>query len=269
MSEYEDRCVRMPNTILFDDYESALKDFEEKSMRTREQVIDRIKTYINKIESNEMFCDMNSTSKSIISASLKRLLRGIVYKLFPDLSKQKERWSYSLFIFEGHIQIRYQIIGYSSCLKEWMIEQSDLFYECETVLYSVSEYAQKNNVAETTVREWIRRGKLDTAVKKGLEWFIPALSVPLDRTMKTITFERISYDDDLSDYPVVDQDARFILIHKADEKATFKMVFFDDGFSNFGDVLLSKSEMMKVRRRLLESYDFEPTVSSLIFADNY
>lgn len=269
MSEYEDRCGSMPNIVLFDDYESALTDFEQKSMRTRKQVMDRIMSYVKKIDSNEMFSDMNPSSRRIISASLKRLLRGITYKMFPDLTNQKEKWTYSLYIFEGKIQIRYQIIGFSSVLNQWMIEQSDLFFECETVLYSVSEYAKRNEVADTTVREWIRRGKLDTAVKKGLEWFIPALSKPLDRTAKIISFERITYDDDISDFPIIDQDARFIVINKAKEKGNFKITFFDDNLAYFGEKIMEKNEMMKVRRRLLESYDFEPSASSLIYADNY
>lgn len=46
-------------------------------------------------------------------------------------------------------------------------------------LLTAEEYAKQNNVNVVTVRQWIRRGKLRTAIKIGGEWRIPELaSVP-------------------------------------------------------------------------------------------
>lgn len=270
MSEYEDRCTHMPNKKIFKNSEEAYDDFIKNALTNKSQVVDRIKTYIDKINSNEMLQNMTVFDRSIIVSSLYRVLREITYKLFPDLSKQEGRWSYTIYIFEGKIQIRYQVIGFSLAFMQWMIEQYDTFYECETVLYSVSEYAEQHRVSETTVREWIRRGKIDSAVKKGLEWFIPALTKPLDKLRSSIRFERESYDDDFSDFPIINNDAEMIVIEKAKrENGIYKLFQFDFDGNMDEKRILSKPEMLKIRRRLLESYDFKPIINNLIFAENY
>ena len=269
MSEYEDRSIRMPNKKTFDSIDEAICDFELNAMKNKKQVVDRIKKYIDKINSNEMLETLSIFKRNIIACSLKRLLRDITYRLFPDLSKQDGRWSYTIYIFEGKIQIRYQVIGFSSCYNEWMIEQYDTFHECETVLYSVGEYSKHHNVAETTVREWIRRGKIDSAVKKGLEWFIPAMTEPLDRSSASIHFERITYDDILDDLSILNQDARFIDIRKSKGKGEFDFILRDDYCMLIKNEKIDKALMMKIRRRLLESYDFKASINDLIFAENY
>lgn len=40
---------------------------------------------------------------------------------------------------------------------------------------TVTEYAEMNSVTETTVRQWIRRGKLRRAKKQGRDWIIPSI----------------------------------------------------------------------------------------------
>ena len=40
--------------------------------------------------------------------------------------------------------------------------------------YSPKRFAQLHNVSETTVRQWIRIGKIRTAIKVGNTWDIPA-----------------------------------------------------------------------------------------------
>ena len=45
-----------------------------------------------------------------------------------------------------------------------------------SALLSVEEYAAVYNVSVTTVRQWIRRGKIRSAIKNGCEWSIPELA---------------------------------------------------------------------------------------------
>ena len=45
-----------------------------------------------------------------------------------------------------------------------------------SMLLSVEEYAAVYNVSATTVRQWIRRGKIRSAIKNGREWSIPELA---------------------------------------------------------------------------------------------
>ena len=57
-------------------------------------------------------------------------------------------------------------------------DEYDLIEE-KSRLLTVEEFAKQNNVKVVTVRQWIRRGKLRSAIKMGGEWRIPELaSVP-------------------------------------------------------------------------------------------
>ena len=53
---------------------------------------------------------------------------------------------------------------------------------------SVEEYAKQYDVTDTTVRQWIRRGKLRTAKKKGRDWIIPALADKPKRGFESVTY---------------------------------------------------------------------------------
>lgn len=54
--------------------------------------------------------------------------------------------------------------------------------------YSVEEFAQQNKVESVTVRQWIRRGKLRTAIKNGGEWRIPATAEVPTRGAGAVTY---------------------------------------------------------------------------------
>ena len=269
MPESKKMLFPMHNILVFDDFSSALKDFNDKALKTKQHIIDKAKEYIKMIDYKKMLNNLSDFSKSIVISSLNRLIRRIKYKVFPDLSNQSDFCSYVICILEGKIQIRFQRIEFSDEYKQWMFIEYGTIYECETVLYSVNEYANLHNVAVTTVREWIRRGKLDTAIKKGLEWFIPALTEPADRSSEKISFERITYDDNLTDEPLIKQDARFINIVKIKNKSEYLISFLDDNNIPTGGNYLRKKEMMRVRRRLLESYDFISSANKIIFLENY
>lgn len=53
---------------------------------------------------------------------------------------------------------------------------------------TVEQYAELYDVTTTTVRQWIRRGKLRTAKKKGRDWLIPALADKPKRGFGSVTY---------------------------------------------------------------------------------
>ena len=67
-----------------------------------------------------------------------------------------------------------------------------------TRLLTVEEYASIYEVSFGKVRQWIRRGKLRSAIKAGSEWRIPELSEITGRGYRRATFH---WDDKLSDVP--------------------------------------------------------------------
>ena len=63
---------------------------------------------------------------------------------------------------------------------------------------SVEEYASEYDVGAGTVRQWIRRGKIRTAIKVGKEWIIPELTELPGRGYQSALY---SYNGALSDLP--------------------------------------------------------------------
>lgn len=67
-----------------------------------------------------------------------------------------------------------------------------------TKLLTVEQYAQAYDVTTTTVRQWIRRGKIRSAVKQGSEWRIPELAEIMERGYRDGHYERL---EELTDLP--------------------------------------------------------------------
>ena len=63
---------------------------------------------------------------------------------------------------------------------------------------SVEEYASEYGVGAGTVRQWIRRGKIRTAIKTGKEWVIPELTELPGRGYQSASY---MYNGVLSDLP--------------------------------------------------------------------
>ena len=55
-------------------------------------------------------------------------------------------------------------------------------------LLTVDDYATRNKTGQVTVRQWIRRGKLRSAIKIGGEWRIPEISDPPTRGYTPVTY---------------------------------------------------------------------------------
>ncbi len=58
-------------------------------------------------------------------------------------------------------------------------------------LLSVTAYAEMHNIEQVTVRQWIRRGKLRTAIRNGRDWLIPVTTVPPIRGFTTAKYHII------------------------------------------------------------------------------
>ena len=65
----------------------------------------------------------------------------------------------------------------------------------KTQLLNVEQYANLYGVAQSTVRQWIRRGKIRSAIKAGNEWRIPELAEVNGRGYSHGFY---SWDDNLS-----------------------------------------------------------------------
>lgn len=78
------------------------------------------------------------------------------------------------------------------------IDESFEILKVHTRLLTIEEYASTYGVETVTVRQWIRRGKLRTAIKYGREWRIPELTDVPGRGYKMGQYE---WSEKLTDVP--------------------------------------------------------------------
>lgn len=140
--------------------------------------------------------DMRSNPKHTLTFynSLLHLTNALIVELhkkpFPDLSPE---WYYS---FEISNQAAQLYIKHAVDFQEKRDgKECSVSYDCRYRLvnypvrqYSVDEFAKINKVEAVTVRQWIRRGKLRTAIKNGGEWLIPATAEVPARGVGPVTY---------------------------------------------------------------------------------
>lgn len=86
--------------------------------------------------------------------------------------------------------------------EEWLaIEEYDTrlkIIETKCKLYTVDEFAKARGAAPATVRVWIRRGKIRSAMKTASGWMVPEMTTPFKRGF---TDARYEWDVNLGECP--------------------------------------------------------------------
>lgn len=164
--------------------------FKRQFMMSKEDVIS---SFIKFIKDNEAGKSGYKYSKSKREA-LKNINDLFYYQLekteIPDLD---DWWFYGIEIsnescelFLCHCEeIEYDEDGFMIEMLS-KIEYSLITVECDYL--SVEEYSKLYGVTATTVRQWIRRGKLRSAKKVGGEWLIPELADKPGRGYESATY---------------------------------------------------------------------------------
>lgn len=132
---------------------------------------------------------------------------------FPE--KLEDWWSYTYDVTSTGITLKLaHTDSFDLCADDTIMASCDTEFELLHIrakLLTVEQYAQAYGVTTTTVRQWIRRGKIQTAIKQGSEWRIPELAEITDRGYTGGRYERLEYLTDLpekytffNDYDIVD-----------------------------------------------------------------
>lgn len=121
----------------------------------------------------------------------------------PMFTAPDDFWAYSFEI--ASVGITLNLEHYSSIQfdSENEIEDSEVdatfpLFSVKSSLLSVDDFAKLYNVKPVSVRQWIRRGKLRTAIKTGPEWRIPELTEFPARGYRPARYE---WTEKLSDLP--------------------------------------------------------------------
>ena len=101
-------------------------------------------------------------------------------------------------------------------------------------MLTIEEYATLYDVKPVTVRQWLRRGKIRTAVKNGREWRIPEVTEPCRKGYMHGTYKILSELKDIpAEYEILNQCNRISI--EQEKSGLFKVSFYRDGhYEDYG-----------------------------------
>ena len=160
------------------------KGRETDGARTKEEIIVQIERIIEEIKSGEG----TESTKSVKShmAFLKFAENFLIYVRglrLPELVS--DGWEFSAEITETSANLYLQYVEYEEDEKRRSDGYVCTIYEIYNLvniqprMLTVEDYAQLHEVNVSTVRQWIRRGKIRKAQKFGKEWRIPEFVEPV------------------------------------------------------------------------------------------
>ena len=136
---------------------------------------------------------------------------------------------------------------------------------------TVEQYAEKYDVTVTAVRQWIRRGKLRSAVKMGRDWLIPELADRPQRGYEPVTYSwQYLSDALLEEYPFLDQCCELHIMRSERERAMFQAVLLNKYGKVYEKLRMGIKEREKLELALISQPEVEAEEwqQSLMFVPN-
>ncbi len=167
--------------------------------------------------------------------------------LYYDYSITNEGIELSLFKCDDDIEFddEGEISSMSSSQEYTLVE-----IKCDYL--TVEQYAELYGVTTTTVRQWIRRGKLRTAKKKGRDWLIPALADKPKRGFESVTYYWESLPSDiLTMFPFLAETNCVYLYQDDEDKKVFNAISGWPGKDNRRKVELTAKEREQLEIMLI------------------
>ncbi len=184
------------------DYDELVREFNAKAMRSKKAVLMDIDAKIRCIEQGRGVDTSHSAAfyeriKDLLLRFREKVRLALLFKELEDL------WAYDVEIRDDGITLLLYHFDVLSPDDDEYYEEMDLSHEYTLVkenakLLSVEKYAEVYGVTPGTVRQWIRRGKLRSAVKTGGEWRIPELA---EVSGRGYIYGRYEWEDELPDLP--------------------------------------------------------------------
>ncbi len=183
----EDVCFELSN-------EDQLKVYRHQYLTCKEDVLKCIDKQRRKLQDKgEKYAERSEGYCEALKRLYDQLYTKVEYSNLFDAPQ--EYWHFSIIVDSLGISLNLiEECGYvnGACLEYVIDEMGDEYtlIHIPSKLLTIEEYAVLYEVKPVTVRQWIRRGKIRTAVKTGSEWRIPELS---DVPNKTRGYKDVIY----------------------------------------------------------------------------
>lgn len=154
-----------------------LEEFKKKSLLTQNQLLESIRQNREKLameaaqENKPHTAAFYDSLDQLLEKFWRKIARATLLEPLPDW------WHYSYQITASDIKLILNHVQWSYCDEfDCCRDQRFTLIEIPAKLLTVTEFACLHGIQEVTVRQWIRRGKIRSAVKAGKEWRIPELA---------------------------------------------------------------------------------------------
>lgn len=158
--------------------ESELPEFKRTTIQSKEGLLNSLKETIERYhqESSMETAPHSPAYYEVLNRLLDQANTKLKLMAFPD--PLPDWWYYSYDITPNGVSVRLNHLSWSADSSGFHCsrDQKHLLFEAPARLLTVSEYANAYGVGVTTVRSWIRRAKIRSAIKYGPEWRIPELA---------------------------------------------------------------------------------------------
>ncbi len=162
------------------DENTALKLFRGQVMTGKADILTNVQWQIREAQEESEEADLARTP---FLRTLIEMLGRFEKKVdkTPLFEAPEPWWAYSFEIASTAITLNLEHYSSITFSADQEIEDSEVdatlpLISVKSEMLTVDDFAVRNHVLPVTVRQWIRRGKLRTAVKTGAEWRIPELT---------------------------------------------------------------------------------------------
>ena len=213
--------------------QDKLDIFNEDMLRTKEDILSDIDLLLTKIEEEKAEDTKHSHVYYRRYVDLvERFKDNVENCVFPR--ELEDRWYYGYEVRETGITLMLSHASSFDLDDEGSIDSVFVDTEFELIhvsseMMTVEKYAEENGVTDTTVRQWIRRGKIRTAVKQGSEWRIPELAEVRDRGYQ---YAKYRWNEFLtgfpSEYDFINDYKSVSIMQNKERKDKFEVCFSKD-----------------------------------------
>ena len=182
--------------------EDKMMHFDESAYKTKSDILFDIDYVLRDIEKEKHENAKHSEAYYDRYADLMRRFRSEVEKnVFPE--NLESGWHYTYEVEETGVTLSLSHAWSCDIDDNGSVDLLDTDAEfnimhIKTKLLTVEQYAQAYGVTTTTVRQWIRRGKIRSALKAGSEWRIPELAEVRERGYQNASYH---WEEYLTDFP--------------------------------------------------------------------
>lgn len=210
-----------------------------KLYKNNNELSNSISLYVENIKYKE---NVGEHKKNTIISLLIKFKEKIENTNLPPLV---ENWYFNYKILEDRITLSLIFI------KDNKIAEEFILFNVKCNYLSVEAYAQKYNVSVTTVRQWIRRGKIRSAKKVGRNWLIPELTDEISRGFKpVIYFWDLLPDNLVESFPYLKECDSIKIVQDSYCKKIYN-IYLNNEKAKTVNKILSKNEVEKLELALI------------------